>query len=95
MTFDLLKDVFNHVKIPKSFYETKKIINKLGLNYIKIDACPNDCMLYWNEDESKESCKKWHSFRQKPKGKGNKGDVPSSGKKGNKILAKVLCYFPL
>ncbi|XP_060960875.1 uncharacterized protein LOC115723900 [Cannabis sativa] len=35
--------------LPDSFYETKKLINALGLNYEKIDACKNDCMLYRKE----------------------------------------------
>ncbi|KAI9072648.1 hypothetical protein K1719_045385 [Acacia pycnantha] len=30
-----------------SFYEAKKIINRLGLNYEIIDALPKHCMLYW------------------------------------------------
>lgn len=34
------------VTLPESFYHTKKLINELGLKYEKIDACPNDCMLY-------------------------------------------------
>jgi len=42
MMLELLVDAFEHVKIPRSFYEVKKIINKLGLHYTKIDACPND-----------------------------------------------------
>ena len=46
MIIKLLKDVFVDAKIPVSFYEAKKIINKLRLDYTKIDACPNDCMLY-------------------------------------------------
>ncbi|PKA53139.1 hypothetical protein AXF42_Ash009869 [Apostasia shenzhenica] len=32
-----------------STYEAKKIICKLGMNYEKISACPNDCVLYRNK----------------------------------------------
>ena len=46
MILDLLKDAFEHAKFPNSFYETKKVINKLGLYYVKIPDCPKDCMLY-------------------------------------------------
>ena len=42
MILELLHNAFGHTRIPNSFYEAKKIINKLGLNYEKIDACPND-----------------------------------------------------
>ncbi|KAK3003801.1 hypothetical protein RJ639_019837 [Escallonia herrerae] len=32
--------------LPANLYETKKMIGDLGFSYKKIDACPNDCMLY-------------------------------------------------
>ncbi|KAK6795293.1 hypothetical protein RDI58_008746 [Solanum bulbocastanum] len=50
MILDLLRDAFKFAKIPDSFYEAKKTINKLCLDYVNIDACPNDCMLYWGDD---------------------------------------------
>jgi len=36
---------------PSFLYEAKRMIIELGLSYKKIDACINDCMLYWKEDE--------------------------------------------
>ena len=58
MHLDFLKDAFEHVEFPNLFYEAKNVITKLGLNYIKIPACPEDYMLYWGEDnESLEECK--------------------------------------
>ncbi|CAI8587048.1 unnamed protein product [Vicia faba] len=41
---ELIKDAFEYENIPSSFYEAKKSITKLGLNYVKIFACPNDCL---------------------------------------------------
>ncbi|CAN6577103.1 unnamed protein product [Malus baccata var. baccata] len=35
--------------LPKSCYKAKKLINDLGRTYVKIDACPNDCMIYWKD----------------------------------------------
>ncbi|CAN6718990.1 unnamed protein product [Malus baccata var. baccata] len=35
--------------LPESCYKAKKLINDLGLTYVKIDACPNDCMIYWKD----------------------------------------------
>ena len=32
--------------LPTSYYEAKKLINDLGLDYSKIDACENNCILY-------------------------------------------------
>ena len=50
--FELLSDAFSkmQVQIPPTFYEAKKTITKLGSNYIKIDVCKYDCMLYWGQD---------------------------------------------
>ena len=39
-----------------SFYEAKKILCSLGLQYEKIHACPNDCMLYRKEFADNKSC---------------------------------------
>ncbi|GLT34232.1 hypothetical protein SLA2020_087580 [Shorea laevis] len=36
-------------KVPKDFYNAKKMINVLGLGYKKIDICVNDCFLYYDE----------------------------------------------
>lgn len=47
MLLDLLIDAFPEgVQLPKNIYETKKVILQLELSYDRIDACPNDCMLY-------------------------------------------------
>ncbi|XP_060171510.1 uncharacterized protein LOC132602749 [Lycium barbarum] len=82
MILDLLRDAFENAKFPPSFYEAKKIINKLGLDYTKIPACPNNCMLYWDGDLELEACKycgtsKWDPTKKK------------------KQAAKILRYFPL
>ncbi|WVY89454.1 hypothetical protein V8G54_034968 [Vigna mungo] len=70
MILDLLRDTFSKPKLPFSVYEAKKIINKLGLNYTKIDACPNDCMLYLRDDEKDlETCKHCGTSRWNPKKK--------------------------
>ena len=45
MILELLTDIFEYGKFPTSFYEAKKVIQKLGLNYTKIDVCPKNCML--------------------------------------------------
>ncbi|XP_060182233.1 uncharacterized protein LOC132611890 [Lycium barbarum] len=69
--------------LPSSFYETKKIVESLGLKYEKIHACPNDCMLFRKEFSSKDvnECKICGASRWK--------------NNARKIPAKVLRYFPL
>ena len=35
--------------LPKSYFEAKKILCPMGMEYQKIHACPNDCILYIHE----------------------------------------------
>ncbi|XP_020253972.1 uncharacterized protein LOC109831044 [Asparagus officinalis] len=42
--------------LPRSTSQAKKIIDDLGLTYEKIDACPNDCMLFWKETANLTVC---------------------------------------
>ena len=35
--------------LPKSYYQAKKILCLMGIEYQKIHACPNDCILYKHE----------------------------------------------
>lgn len=64
-----------------SYDACRKIIADLGLNYIKIDACPNDCIIYWREHVDAQECLKCHTSRWKTNGK----NVPN----------KLLRYFPI
>jgi len=85
MILKLLTDAFEYGKFPTSFYKAKKVIQKLGLNYTKIDVCLKNCMLYW------EKMKNWRiaNIVINPNGR-KKG---TNGKK--KLPVKVLHYFPL
>ena len=98
MILELFNDAFPHIKTPSSFYESKKTITKLGLNYKKIHACPNNCMLYWGneEDEARQLCKVCNTSRWKEKKKkGDMDDLCGSNRVTRKVLAKVVRYFPL
>ncbi|XP_016512128.2 uncharacterized protein LOC107829176 [Nicotiana tabacum] len=85
---DLLPDGSN---LPDSYYEAKKAIRDLGLSYKKIDACMNDCMLYWKDDKSLESCKVYGASRWKE----DKRSGETKFKSGKKLPCKILRYFPL
>ena len=43
-------------KLVGSFYTSKKMMKELGMRYENIDACHNDCMLFYKEDQLKSSC---------------------------------------
>ncbi|XP_039119135.1 uncharacterized protein LOC120255365 [Dioscorea cayenensis subsp. rotundata] len=53
---EFLKEFFPSASIPESSRESKKVIKDLGLGYEKIHSCPNDCMLYWEHNEGRQSC---------------------------------------
>ena len=73
-------------ELPLSMYEAKKTLNALGMEYEKIHAYPNDCILYRNELKNASCCPTCGVSRWK---------VNSSGAKKRKGLpAKVMWYFP-
>ena len=75
----LLKEAFPFAKLLKNFQEDKNIIRDLGIDYKKMYACPNDCMLYWKEHEKDNCCSRHKVSRWKS------GNVPTN----------VLRHFPL
>ena len=42
--------------LPKNHYEAKKILCSVGMEYQKIHACPNDCILYRNQFTQMRNC---------------------------------------
>ncbi|XP_071687474.1 uncharacterized protein [Rutidosis leptorrhynchoides] len=70
--------------IPKSFYETKKWMRKIGLGYQAIHACKNDYCLFYKEYQDLENCPICNESRWK--------DERIMGKK---VPNKVLRYFPI
>ncbi|XP_030936566.1 uncharacterized protein LOC115961784 [Quercus lobata] len=70
--------------VSRSTYEAKKILRDLGMSYEHIDACKNDCALFWKENENLDKCPVCEAPRYK--------DTHAQGKM---IPHKVLRYFPL
>ncbi|KAH7862298.1 hypothetical protein Vadar_002621 [Vaccinium darrowii] len=73
-----------HETIPWTIYEAKKLLRDLGLGYVPIHACVNDCALFWKENANLENCPACNESRYKV----NDGT-------GQKIPHKILRYFPL
>ncbi|XP_021746079.1 uncharacterized protein LOC110711949 [Chenopodium quinoa] len=73
-------------ELPKSYYYAKKLMCPFGLEYKKIHACPNDCVLYRNEYEELEECPRCGKSRYKRKS-------CNAGMKGPPT--KVLWYLPI
>lgn len=96
MVIDLLKEAFEHARFPDSFNDMKKTIRKLGLTYQTIHACPNDCMLYWGEDASRDKCKVCKDSRWKASEIEEDDTLEKKKKKKKQQAAKILLpYFPL
>ncbi|KAG5547799.1 hypothetical protein RHGRI_013476 [Rhododendron griersonianum] len=70
--------------VPKSTHEAKKILRDLGLSYELIDACINDCVLFWKENANLDKCPKCTVSRYK-----------INGRRGKKIPRKILRYLPV
>lgn len=88
MLLELLNDALPEENtLPRSFYDTKKIISGLGLAYEKIHVCPNDCILYWRDLANSKICPKCGLSRWKL----NSND----GEGRKKVPAKILRWFPL
>ena len=73
-------------ELPLSMYEAKKTLNSLGMEYEKIHACPNDCVLYRKELKDASLCPTCGTSRWKTDNTGTKR------RKG--VPAKVMWYFP-
>ena len=69
-------------ELPGNYYETKKMMRKLGMAEEKIDVCVNHHILYDGENKLKSECPECHEPRYKEVGK-------------SQIPRKVVRYFPL
>jgi hypothetical protein len=69
--------------LPPDRRNARLYITGLGMDYQKIDACPNDCILFRNEHAYARSCPKCGESRYK------------DGMQGTTIPRKVLRHFPI
>ncbi|KAL2329979.1 hypothetical protein Fmac_017560 [Flemingia macrophylla] len=76
--------------LPSRHYEAKKILCPMGLEYNKIHACPNDCILYRGVFEGLHQCPRCGVSRYKKKDCAGESDVPTKGQP-----SKVLWYLPI
>ncbi|XP_057429566.1 uncharacterized protein LOC130722756 [Lotus japonicus] len=90
---ELLKEAMPNLNIPSSFNKAKSMIKDLGLDYKKIDACPNDCMLYWKEHANDNFCCVCGDSRWKEVSQADCGSEQT--KDDYKVPAKILRHFPL
>jgi hypothetical protein len=81
-------------ELPASTYEAKKLICPLGLDVQKIHACPNDCILYRDEEyENLDACPIWTALWYKIR-RDDPGDVEGETPR-KRVPAKVMWYAPI
>jgi len=83
--------------IPDTIKKAQKIIRDLGLTYIKIDACVNDCVLFRGSLADMDTCPTCGESRWK-KDDTNSDEIGESSESGGakkRTPCKVLRYFPL
>ncbi|XP_076909856.1 uncharacterized protein LOC143567279 [Bidens hawaiensis] len=85
-TFDkillIIKDILpDDAKLPRNFYETKKMLKPLELPSQRIHVCENHCMLFNKEYSDLDRCKVCNKDRYKERGK--------------KVPKLVLNYLPV
>ena len=78
--------------LPKSYYQAKKILCPMGIEYQKIHACPNDCILYRHEFQEMPKCPRcgvsWYKVK-------DDDDCSSDENSKKGPPAKVLWYLPI
>ena len=86
--------------IPDTMDKVQRMVRDLGLDYVKIHACENDCVLFWKENADLDSCSICIQSRWKNLNDGAEKDavdVVADGINNNKkrLPRKILRYFPL
>ncbi|XP_040364493.1 uncharacterized protein LOC121050025 [Rosa chinensis] len=95
-SFKDLLDICNEsmpegVNLPNSYYQAQKLTEDLGFTYNTVDACPNSCMLFRNEDINLDQCLICKASRWKEDGCSLVSDLGP----GKRKAAKQARYFPL
>jgi len=77
---EMLKEMLpENNSLPIRNYEAEKVLCPMGLEYQKIHACPNDCVLYKEEFASLKACPTCGLLQFKKKIDGNSGDEYKDG----------------
>ena len=88
----LLKSMLpNDNMLPKSHYKAKKILYPVGMEYQKIDACPNNCIMYKNEFVKMRYCLTCAVSCYKV----NDGECSDDAATNNNHPTKVCWYLPI
>ena len=76
--------------MPKNQYKAKKILCQVGMEYQKIHACPNDCILYKNHFAEMRKCPTCGVSRYKV----NNDECNDDATINNSYPTKLCWYLP-
>ncbi|XP_076928302.1 uncharacterized protein LOC143592226 [Bidens hawaiensis] len=92
MLLEFLKDLLPEGNVlPKTTQQVKRIMANMGLGYEKIHACPNGCMLFWDNKEEY----KVYSFCGSSRWKIHEANLEYEECPPSKKASKLLRWFPL
>ncbi|XXG68218.1 hypothetical protein AAC387_Pa06g1356 [Persea americana] len=101
-SFDMLLQLLHRVlpfgaKLAESYYRARKLTENLGFTYETLDACPNNCMLFRNENVHLDTCIVCQTSIWKEDGVGYNRQNSSTSviNRGKRVAAKQVRYFPL
>jgi hypothetical protein len=83
--------------IPNSLDKVQRVVRDLGLDYVKIHACQNDCVLFFDKYTNLETCPICKKSRWKVVEKTSDNNYSAVGSTSVKkrLPVKILRYFPL
>jgi hypothetical protein len=81
--------------IPITLDKVQKVVRDLGLDYQKIHACVNDCVLFRKDYEKMDKRPKCGECRWKMAASDEKDEESSCGSPKKRVPRKILRYFPL
>lgn len=70
-------------RLPRDRRSARAVVTSLGMDYVRIHACVNDCVLFRNEHAYLDACPECKEARYK------------EGMQSNTVPRKVLRHFPL
>ncbi|KAJ8639920.1 hypothetical protein MRB53_016614 [Persea americana] len=99
-SFDMLLQLLHRVlpsgtKLAESYYQARKLTENLGFTYETLDACPNNCMLFRNENAHLDTCIMCQTSRWKEDGVGYNRQNSSTSviNCGKRVAVKQLKPF--
>jgi hypothetical protein len=81
--------------VPNTMEKVQRVVRDLGLDYIKIDACENHCVLFQKEYEKLNICPKCKASRWKVDDRGASNTDDGQDKNCRRVPIKIFRYFPL